>query len=113
MGVKNGVYTWRDGHSVSMGHETMERLLDYINHGRHPGNFLANVISNKLGESYGSADLKNMALIPALVGYLYNEAPQACWGSTEKMHRYMTDKAALKSKREQEDEGWTPVDLQQ
>lgn len=111
MGIQSGVYTWRSGYSISMGHETMERLLEYINHGRHPGTFLANVICNKLGESFGSADLKNIALIPVLVGYLYNQAPQDCWGSEAKMHRYMTDKAAMRNAREEEDAGWTPVDM--
>ena len=47
------------------------------------------VICNNLKESVGQADDENMDNLPAYVGYFYNEAPSACWGSKEAMDQWI------------------------
>lgn len=66
--------------------ERMGPALDaWINEGRLPGEFLQAVLRNDLREAVGRADAGNLIALPAYIGYLYNEAPAACWGSPEKV----------------------------
>jgi hypothetical protein len=58
----------------------MESLERYINDGVPPGHFLQAVIENDLEAAVARADSNNMGQLPAYVGYLYNKAPQGCWG---------------------------------
>lgn len=48
------------------------------------GSFLQNLLSNNLKETYTSADDINYQAIGNYIKFLYNCAPSACWGSTEK-----------------------------
>ena len=61
----------------------MDGLTRYIESGIPPGHFLRAVIINDLKEAVGRADDENVKILPAYVGYLYNEAPAGCWGSQE------------------------------
>ncbi len=61
----------------------------YIEHGVPPGDFLTAVICNDLRESFGRADEVNIARMFDIVGFFYNEAPGGCWGSLEKMKRWV------------------------
>lgn len=71
--------------------ETMVMAIrNYIDHHIEPGSFLSAVISNNLKEAVGRADNKNIRLLPEYVFYFYNYAPSVCWGSTEKMDRWLT-----------------------
>jgi hypothetical protein len=63
----------------------MPALLRWIEHGVPPGSFLSAVLENNLKEAVGNADADCLANLPALVGYLYNEAPAMCWGSPERV----------------------------
>ena len=58
---------------------------DYIELGYQPGGFLRAVLCNQLVEAFIRADPINMAAIPVWADWLYNEAPQGCWGSPEKV----------------------------
>lgn len=64
--------------------DMMGAIHRYIHHGLNPGHFLSAVIDNDLAEAVGRADDQNLRNLPAFVGYFYNEAPAACWGSKEK-----------------------------
>jgi hypothetical protein len=61
----------------------------YINHGIKPGSFLCAVIENNLSEAHKYADEENLQNIPAYIHYFYNECPMTCWGSKEKMEKWM------------------------
>lgn len=60
-------------------------LQRWIEQGHLPGRFLCAVLCNDLREAVGLADAENLAALPAYIGYLYNEAPAACYGSLEKV----------------------------
>jgi len=64
----------------------VKNALDEWGKTGHPvGGFLSAVLSNNLSEAVGRADLENLWAIPAIVAYLYNEVPGACWGSPAKV----------------------------
>jgi hypothetical protein len=67
----------------------------YVLHRVRPGSFLTAIITNDLQEAVGHADDETLSNIPAFVAYFYNEAPQACWGSQEKMDRWLENKDEL------------------
>jgi hypothetical protein len=75
--------------------ETLERygvpetlhfgLIHYIAKGLVPGHFLQAVLKNDLKEVIARGDDECLAALPAIVRWLYNEAPAPCWGSPEKV----------------------------
>jgi hypothetical protein len=67
----------------------MEPIRRYIENGIKPGDFLTAVIENNLSEAVGNADYENLENLQAFVGYFYNKAPAACWGSPEKVKKWI------------------------
>lgn len=65
-----------------------EGLIAYVRHGRPVGGFLTAVLCNDLKEAVGRADEQCLDNLVAIVGWLYNEAPAACWGSLEKVNAW-------------------------
>lgn len=65
-----------------------EGLDLHVLHGLPTGSFLRAVLTNDLREALARADDKALAALPAIVGWLYNEAPAGCWGSAEKADRW-------------------------
>lgn len=61
----------------------------YVEEGIIPGDFLQAVIRNDLMESFSRADETNIARMFDIVSFFYNETPNACWGSEEKMLSWM------------------------
>ena len=59
----------------------MPAINAWIAMGDPPGDFLWAVICNDLKGAVARADHENLRNLPAFVGYFYNEAPAACWGS--------------------------------
>lgn len=64
-------------------------LERYLNHGIHPGSFLAAVLENNLSEAFGRADVFNSANMKNIVGYVYHHLPHNAWGSREKVESYV------------------------
>ena len=64
-------------------------LVDYIDHGHLPGDFLTAVLTNDLKMSVGRADEHSLACLSHIVGYLYNECPSNRWGSEEAVYWWM------------------------
>jgi hypothetical protein len=58
------------------------------------GGFLEAVLSNDLKEACARADSQNRYLLFEIVSYLYNEVPSACWGSPEKVQKWLEARAA-------------------
>ena len=71
---------------------TLPAILRYINDHIEPGGFLVAVLSNDLKESFARADIENREALFNIVAYLYNEAPENCWGSPEKVKAWLKNK---------------------
>lgn len=67
----------------------IEGLRRYINSHIKPGSFLMAVLENDLRESLGRADPASREGLFDLFLYLYNYAPSDCWGSPEKVERWL------------------------
>ena len=71
--------------------DMMEPLQAYIEEHRPVGGFLSAVISNDLSRACSRADEDNLRNLPAFVAFLYNAAPSTCWGSPEKMKKWLEE----------------------
>jgi hypothetical protein len=65
------------------------QLDAYINDHLPVGSFLTAVLENNLSKAVGRADSRNLPLLADYVRYLYNEAPNACWGSRERVAQWL------------------------
>lgn len=61
----------------------VEILAAYIEERRPMGDFLYLLLMNDIIAALHHADSENMWAVPVYVGYLYNHAPSACWGTKE------------------------------
>lgn len=78
----------------------VEGLIRYIEDGIVPGSFLQAVLRNDLRDACARADAANRFLIWEYVNVLWNYTPSDCWGSPEKVQRWI-------EAREQERKGGT------
>lgn len=65
-------------------------VFEYITEGVAPGGFLTAVICKDITGMMQSADNTNMWLFPVYYAFFYNCAPEACWGSKEKMDKWLS-----------------------
>lgn len=70
----------------------MPGLRRYIDDGILPGRFLQGVLRNDFREAVTMADATNRRNLRAYAIYLYNEAPGACHGSSEKVDAWVAMK---------------------
>lgn len=66
--------------TIVVGH-LLSTLRLYIDAGVPTGGFLRAVLANDLNEAVGRADSENIHRLPAIVAWIYNEAPSPCHGS--------------------------------
>lgn len=66
-----------------------EPMRLYIEHGVTPGSFTQCVLANDLMGALGRADDTNRERIFDICRFLYNEAPAACYGSTDRMFAWI------------------------
>ena len=71
---------------------TIER---YVNQRIPTGGFMEAVLSNDLVEACSRADNQNRYLLFDIVSYLYNNVPGACWGSRERVDRWLSGSVEL------------------
>lgn len=71
-------------------------LLAYLEHGFRPGHFLTAVLSNDLRGAFEHADQENTANVGAYVAFLYNHADSRCWGSKEKVEKWIDTKFKMR-----------------
>lgn len=64
-------------------------VKSYVERGQRVGDFLTRVFENKLVESFGRADDINRGRMRDYVMFLYNDAPMECWGSEEKVKKWI------------------------
>jgi len=89
MPLVNGNYVFREWRIPA---HMLDSLLAYVDDRRPVGHFLTAIICNDLKEAVNCADDENLRNLPAYVGYLYNEAPMICWGSKEKMYKWLAER---------------------
>ena len=61
----------------------------YVNHHQKAGHFLTAVVENDLSRAIACADEHSLHALPAVVAWLYNEAPSGCWGSKKKVKEWL------------------------
>ena len=66
-----------------------ETLKRYSEEHIPTGDFLKSVLENNLFLSVGLADDYNITILPVYVNYIYNELPMQCWGSKEKVEKWL------------------------
>ena len=67
----------------------IETLKSYVEDRCPTGGFLHAVLSNDLTEACARADMRNQARLPEIVTYIYNNLPMICWGSPEKVEKWL------------------------
>ena len=65
-----------------------DNIKRYIEDGLQGGHFLTAVLSNDLTGAVNRADSGNRKALVDIVTWLYNEAPQGCWGSKENVENW-------------------------
>ena len=73
----------------------------YLEDGIQAGGFLTACLKNDLVGAVGKAGSDNLKALPEIVRWIYNEAPDNCWGSKEKVCDWM-DKQYMASSNEGE-----------
>lgn len=68
---------------------TKESIDLYVERGVMLGSFVMAVLENNLKEAFGRADEGNIAEMFHIVSYCYNNIPVNCWGSPEKVARWL------------------------
>jgi hypothetical protein len=71
---------------------TKAALDRYVEHKILPGGFLMAVLSNDLFGAVGRADSQNLAALPDIVKYVYNEMPGDSWGSEGQIYKWVEDR---------------------
>lgn len=64
-------------------------LVRYITERVPTGDFLRAVLENDLFEAVGRADANSLAALPAICGWIYNNAPADCFGSPSKVKEWL------------------------
>jgi len=82
---------------------TKAALDRYVNDRIVPGGFLMAVLSNDLFGAVGYADSHNLAALPDIVKYVYNELPSGCWGSKEAIWKWVSDEFYQRLNKERAD----------
>lgn len=72
--------------------ETKSSLDRYVENRVPTGDFLRAVLENNLKETFRRADPRNRQDLFEIVQYVYNELPQACWGSPTKVDAWLDEK---------------------
>lgn len=78
-----------------------EGLEAYVTEGIPTGDFLRACLENNFVEAVGRADIFNQRALPEIACFIYQCLPQVCWGSPEKVKRWLEE---MKNKREEANE---------
>lgn len=64
-------------------------IKHYVLYGLHPGSCLEAILSNKLLQSFETADEHTQTYMFEILKYIYNETPMGCWGSEVKYYAWL------------------------
>jgi len=68
---------------------TLQAIYQYVERRRCPGHFVTAVLENDLATSVGRADKNNRRALVRIVEFVYNYIPLECWGSKEKVRKWL------------------------
>ena len=71
--------------------DQIEMLNLYRSERMHPGDALLGLLMNDLGRFMRHADENTINNLRALYGHCYNQLPVECWGSPERVDRWLSD----------------------
>lgn len=71
---------------------TKEGIDSYVNDRIPTGDFLYAVLTNNLSEAFARADETNQRHMFDIVEYCWNKIPAACWGSKEKVAKWLSER---------------------
>jgi hypothetical protein len=74
--------------------DIIETLNRYVDDRCPTGGFLHAVLSNDLTQACAKADMRNQNQLHKIVSYVYNNLPLICWGSPEKVDKWLNRKEA-------------------
>jgi len=72
--------------------DVIKSIISYVKDRIPPGDFLQAVLENNLMESFNRADEDNIRSMFEIVQFVYNETPARCWGSPEKVKRWLGER---------------------
>lgn len=64
----------------------------YVSDGIPPGSFTRAALENNLFVAIGRADPISYAHLKCIVHYISNNTPRGCWGSPDKVEKWMEEK---------------------
>ncbi len=67
----------------------MEGLTRYVEDRVPTGSFLRAVLENDLHQACMTGTAASLIHMPALSRFIYNETPEECWGSKEKVEAWL------------------------
>lgn len=67
-----------------------EGIINYVEHGIHPGSFLYAVFGNSLVDAASQADDINKYHLLAYAALIYNGLPWDCWGSYDVVEKWIS-----------------------
>jgi hypothetical protein len=76
-----------DNHAIP--EHTKYALTQYIENGIPTGDFLRCVLCNDFVGAVSRADSDNSRALRDIATWLYNQAPEACWGTEAKVLRWL------------------------
>ena len=82
--------------------QTLHSIDRYIAHGIPAGGFLGAVLANDLRGASLRADASNQIALVAIVAYLEERCPKECWGSYERVDKWIKFNRAMLARIEQE-----------
>lgn len=81
-----------EGYEDKVPAHTLAALQRYVDDNILPGGFLIAVLSNDLFGAVARADSENGHALPWIVKFIYNRMPGDCWGSEEKIYKFLEEK---------------------
>jgi len=77
----------------------LRSLNAYVRERRPVGGFLYAVLTNDLVETLHRADEESLAALTELVRHVWGEIPLLCWGSPEKVARWLEKERGVSDER--------------
>ena len=82
--------TGRKINYTTLPHRMQGAMQRWVENGILPGDFPTAVLCNDFMGAFGKADITNLAQMEAYARFLYNEAPQGCYGSPETVKEWIS-----------------------
>jgi len=71
---------------------TKDTIDNYVKQMWRPGGFVQAVLENNLCQAFGRADAENRKCMEDIVRYVYQNVPNAAWGSPEIVESWLAYK---------------------